>query len=153
MRPQEAVLNAKMFKCAALVMACSFSTLVAAQEPSGPDTEGWRELPRNTTIYVPVPRQVVPVEAYRSCSNRYEGDSCDFSSPNIGIVEGTCEAPEIRQPPAYGYEQRQYPAQIRTGLVCRPAQADSQPQDGAGGMPPSDPSNPGREMPYPPRQQ
>lgn len=109
--------------------------------------EQWRELPRNTTIYVPVPKQVTPVAAYRSCSNRYEGESCDFSTPQQGVVEGTCQAPEIRQPPAYGYQVQQYPAPVRTALVCAPV--GGPPPDGPGG-PGNDPANPGHETPYAP---
>lgn len=141
-----------LIKSMVVTFASFYAAVTLAQQPPQPDTEGWRELPRNTTIYVPVPRQVVPVAAYGSCSNRYQGDSCDFSAPGYGIVEGTCEAPEIRQPPAYGYEQRQYPAQIRTALVCTPTRQSQPPSAGEAGFPPADPSNPGREMPDPPRE-
>jgi hypothetical protein len=151
-RLPEAVVSAKFLKSLALIAASCYAAVSLAQQPLQPDTEGWRELPRNTTIYVPVPRQIVPVAAYGSCSNRYQGDSCDFSAPGYGIVEGTCEAPEIRQPPAYGYNQQQYPAQIRTGLVCTPSRQNQAPAAGEAGFPPADPSNPGREMPDPPRQ-
>ena len=109
-----------------------------AQDAPGAPEEQWRELPRNTTIYVPVPKQVTPVDAYRACSNRYEGEPCDFSTPRQGLIEGTCKAPEIRQPAAYGYQVQQYPAQVRTALLCTP-DATEQP-----------PTNPGHETPYGP---
>ena len=118
----------------------------AATPPGSPGEsteEQWQELPRNTTVYVPVPQQVMPVDAYRSCANRYEGERCDFSTPREGVIEGVCQAPQMRQPPAYGYEVQQYPAQVRTGLVCAPADGQS---TGAGGQP----ANPGHETPYPP---
>lgn len=121
------------------------TSVVHAQPPAEPlpeSTEGqWQELPRST-IYMAVPRQVTPVDAYRSCANRYEGESCDFSTPRQGTVQGVCQAPQMRQPPAYGYEVQQYPAQVRTGLVCAPA--DGQPEDTG-----EQPVNPGHETPYP----
>ncbi|WP_081042107.1 hypothetical protein [Pseudomonas putida] len=129
------------FSAWALVSAAHAQQAPAAAE------EQWRELPRNTTIYVPVPKQVTPVSAYRSCSNRYEGERCDFSTPRQGVVEGTCQAPEMRQPPAYGYEMQQYPAQVRTALVCVPVE---DPAAGNPGMPDGSPANPGHESPYPP---
>lgn len=121
-----------------------------AQQAGVPAGDEWQGLPRNTTIYVPVPRQVTPVSAYSACSNRYEGDSCDFSTSSQGVVEGSCQAPELRRPPAYGYEQRQYPEQVRTALVCRPKQEPPPSGDTLESLPPPDPNNPGREMPYPP---
>lgn len=143
-------MNTITFKLISLIAVCSYATLAAAQEPSELNTEGWRELPRNTTVYVPAPRPVLPVAAFSSCSNRYEGDSCDFSSSSTGVVEGTCQAPELRQPPAYGYEQRQYPQQIRTSLVCTPnASADPSLSAPAPGEP-SGPTNPGHETLLPP---
>lgn len=125
-----------------LMLAFGMSALAsAAQAQEAPVAEEqWQELPRNTTIYVPVPKQVTPVAAYRSCSNRYEGERCDFSTPRQGVVEGTCQAPEMRQPPAYGYEMQQYPAQVRTALVCMPVEGPA-----AGG-----PDNPGHESLQPP---
>lgn len=131
-----------------LPIALAFSALALAstaqaQNGPAPAEEQWQELPRNTTIYVPVPKQITPVSAYRSCSNRYEGESCDFATPQQGIVEGTCQAPEMRQPPAYGYQVQQYPAQVRTGLVCVPV--DDQAPGG-----PGEPANPGHETPYAP---
>ncbi|HDS1733908.1 hypothetical protein [Pseudomonas hunanensis] len=132
-----------------IVVTLSALTLAsAAQAQNSPEAaeEQWQELPRNTTIYVPVPQQVTPVSAYRSCSNRYEGERCDFATPQQGVVEGTCEAPEMRQPPAYGYQVQQYPAQVRTGLVCTPVDTP------APGGPGSGPANPGHETPYAPPQ-
>lgn len=84
-----------------LLLAFSVPTLaLAGQAQQAPVAEEqWQELPRNTTIYVPVPKQVTPVAAYRSCSNRYEGEQCDFTTPRQGVIEGTCQAPELRQPP------------------------------------------------------
>lgn len=128
-----------------LMMALSALTLASgarAEDAPAAEEQQWQELPRNTTIYVPVPKQVTPVSAYRSCANRYEGESCDFSTPRQGVIEGTCQAPELRQPPAYGYEVQQYPAQVRTALVCVPA-------DGAG-MPGDANANLGHESPYAP---
>jgi len=147
----EATVNTIMLKCLSLAATCSFATLAAAQEPSELNTEGWRELPRNTTVYVPAPRPVLPVAAFSSCSNRYEGDSCEFSSPSTGIVEGTCEAPELKQPPAYGYEQRQYPQQIRTSLVCTPNQPVGRSANPTDTGEPAVQANPGHETPLPPR--
>lgn len=152
MRLSEAVVSVNLVKSLVVIAASCYAAASLAQQPLQPDTEGWRELPRNTTIYVPVPRQVVPVAAYGSCSNRYQGDRCDFQAPGYGTVEGTCEAPEIRQPPAYGYEQQQYPAQIRTALVCTPSRQGQTAPGGQADLPPADPSNPGREMPNPPRE-
>lgn len=114
-----------------------------SEHPPETDEAQWQVLPRNSTVYVPVPRQVTPVDAYRSCANRNEGESCDFSTPREGMITGVCQAPQMRQPPAYGYEVQQYPAQVRTGLVCAPT--DGQPPQ-AGGQP----VNPGHETPYPP---
>jgi len=127
-----------------LVLAFSASALASTAQTQAPPAgaeEQWQELPRNTTIYVPVPKQVTPVSAYRSCANRYEGESCDFSTPQQGVIEGTCQAPEVRQPPAYGYQVQQYPAQVRTALVCAPVDAPGRPDA---------PANPGHESPYPP---
>ncbi|WDM58750.1 hypothetical protein K4A76_20275 [Pseudomonas sp. NEEL19] len=125
-----------------LLLAFSVPTLaLAGQAQQAPVAEEqWQELPRNTTIYVPVPKQVTPVAAYRSCSNRYEGEQCDFTTPRQGVIEGTCQAPELRQPPAYGYEVQQYPAQVRTALVCMPV-------EGPGG---DGRDNPGHETALPP---
>lgn len=121
--------------------------IALAEDVDQQGREGWRELPRNTTIYVPVPREILPVQAYQSCANRYEGDPCDFPTPQQGILQGVCLAPEIRQPVAYGYQIQQYPAQVRTGLVCKPQE---EPTSQDGGVPPADPRNPGHEMPYAP---
>jgi hypothetical protein len=73
--------------------ALAMANATLAQDAPAPREEQWQELPRNTTIYVPVPKQVTPVAAYRSCANRYEGESCDFSTPRQGVIEGTCQAP------------------------------------------------------------
>ncbi|ERT18956.1 hypothetical protein O162_08425 [Pseudomonas putida SJ3] len=123
--------------------ALAMANATLAQDAPVPREEQWQELPRNTTIYVPVPKQVTPVAAYRSCANRYEGESCDFSTPRQGVIEGTCQAPEMRQPPAYGYEVQQYPAQVRTALVCVPIDSQGTPGDA--------PANPGHESPYAPQ--
>jgi hypothetical protein len=130
-----------------IALALSALALVSAaqaQNAPEPAEEQWQELPRNTTIYVPVPTRITPVSAYRSCSGRYEGERCDFATPQQGVVEGTCQAPEMRQPPAYGYQVQQYPAQVRTGLVCVPP--DAPPSGGQG----AEPGNPGHETPYAP---
>lgn len=121
--------------------------LALAEDVDQQSREGWRELPRNTTIYVPVPREILPVQAYQSCANRYEGDPCDFPTPQQGILQGVCLAPEIRQPIAYGYQIRNYPAQVRTGLVCKPQEGSTGQE---GGVFTTDPNNPGHEMPYAP---
>lgn len=55
--------------------ALAMANATLAQDAPAPREEQWQELPRNTTIYVPVPKQVTPVAAYRSCANRYEGES------------------------------------------------------------------------------
>lgn len=128
-------------------IALALASTAHAQDAPVAAEEQWQELPRNTTIYVPVPKQVTPVAAYRSCSNRYEGESCDFATPQQGVVEGTCQAPEMRQPPAYGYQVQQYPAQVRTALVCVPIDG---PPPGASGVPGEGPANPGHESPYVP---
>lgn len=150
MRPQEATLSVKTRKHVWLIAAALLSSYAVAQEPADQPPEGWHELPRNTTIYVPAPRPAMPVDAYRSCSNRYEGDYCDFSSPGIGFVEGICEAPVRMQP--QGYEQRQYPNKIRTALVCMPSSANVAPQVGDGNDPADNPTGTSTEEPTEPRQ-
>ncbi|MFP3374250.1 hypothetical protein SB756_33320, partial [Pseudomonas sp. SIMBA_068] len=58
-----------------IALALSALALVSAaqaQNAPEPAEEQWQELPRNTTIYVPVPAPIAPLSALRSCSGRYE---------------------------------------------------------------------------------